>query len=139
MEHIQYLPDSHEPIIQKALDKILNAGDTHNENENVDNTVKQNRDKSSDTEPQETIRKKLYFFEYRGKVTDDFCRALKRIDAPCRPVLTLRKLNTVLPTLEPAVDKPVRSHTAYQIICPLCNWCYIGATIQCLLVTSESI
>ena len=118
LERNQYPPDFYEPIIQKALDKILNAEDTHNKNENVNNTEKQNGDESSDAEAQEPIRKKLVFFEYRGKVTDDYCRALKKIDVPCQPVLTLRKLKTVLPSLKPAVNKPVRSHTVYQITCP---------------------
>ena len=46
----------------------------------------------------EPIRKRLVFIEYRGKVMEDYCRALRKIDAPCQPVLTLRKLKTVLPS-----------------------------------------
>ena len=49
-------------------------------------------------EDPEPIRKKLVFFEYYGKVTDDFCRALKKIDALCQPFLTLGKLKPVLPS-----------------------------------------
>ena len=134
MERNQYPPDFYEPIIQKALDKILNADDTLNDNEKDNSIEKQNGDESSDAEAQEPIRKKLVFLEYRGKVTDDYCRALRKIEAPCQPVLTLRKLKTVLPSLKPAVDKPVRSHTVYKISCPRCNSCYIGATTRCLLV-----
>ena len=134
LERNQYPPDFYEPIIKKAIDKILNADDTLNDNEKDNSNEKQNGDESSDAEAQEPIRKKLVFFEYRGKVTDDYCRALKKIDAPCQPVLTLQKLKTVLPSLKPAVDKPVRSHTVYQITCPRCNSCYIGATTRCLLV-----
>ena len=122
------------PCLTTRRKICLNADDTHNESENVNNTEKQNGDESSDAETQEPFRKKLVFLEYRGKVTDDYCRALRKINAPCQPVLTLRKLKTVLPSLKPAVDKPVRSHTVYQITCPRCNSCYIGATTRCLLV-----
>ena len=40
-------------------------------------------------EAQEPIGKKFVFFEYHGKVTDDYCRALKKIDTSCQPVFTL--------------------------------------------------
>ena len=73
----------------------------------------------------EPIQKRLIFIEYRGKVTNDYCRALNKIEAPCQPVLTLRKLKTVMPTLKPAIDKKVRNHVVYRITCPRCQSCYL--------------
>ena len=80
--------------------------------------------------PEEQIPKKLVFLEYRGKVTDDFCRELAKVNAPCQPVLTLRKLKTVLPSLKSAIEKRVRSNLVYRITCPRCRSCYIGYTTQ---------
>ena len=129
LEQNQYPPEFYEPVIQRALDKIvgvssastISSGNTLNEQGETE--------RLTDADP---IRKRLIFIEYRGKVTDDYCRALKRIEAPCQPVLTLRKLKTVMPTLKPAIDKKVRNHVVYRITCPRCKSCYISATCRCL-------
>lgn len=121
LEQNQYPPNFYEPIIEKAIEKILFPADPENGNHNG-NTPEQ-----ADTTP-----KKLIFIEYRGKVTDNYCRALRKINAPCQPVLTLRKLKTIMPSLKPAIDKQVRSHIVYRITCPRCKSCYIGASTRCL-------
>ena len=72
----------------------------------------------------------MIFIQYRGNVTEDYCRALKRCNAPCNPIMTLRKLKTVLPSLTAPVEKKVRSSLVYQITCPRCQACYIGQTTQ---------
>ena len=89
----QYHP---EPMIQRALVKILNTDYTHNENENVINTEKKNGDESFDAEAQEPIRKKLVFFEYCRKVTDDYCIALKKIGCPMSTCLDIAKIKNSL-------------------------------------------
>ena len=61
-------------------------------------------------EDEQSIRKKLIFIEYRGKITENFVRALRKTKAPCQPVMTLRKLKTVMPSLKPKIEKRVRSH-----------------------------
>ena len=55
-------------------------------------------------------------------------RALHKINAPCRIVMTLRKLKTVLPSLKPPVDKMIKSNFVYNISCPRCQSCYVGQT-----------
>ena len=50
-------------------------------------------------------QKILLMINYRGKCSEDFARALHKINTPCNVVMTLRKLKTVLPSLKPAVDK----------------------------------
>ena len=59
--------------------------------------------------------------------------ALKRLDAPCKVIFTLRKLKTCLPSLKPHVDVSLRSKVVYKIKCPCCNACYVGQTSRHLL------
>ena len=128
LERNQYPPDFYEPIMKGALENILDV----EENKEEENTACNSEKRSEENEAEEKVKKHLTFIEYRGKVTDDFCRALKKIEAPCQPVLTLRKLKTVMPSLKPSVDHRVRSHVVYRIKCPRCNSCYIGATCRCI-------
>ena len=53
---------------------------------------------------------------------------LHRINAPCRIVMTLRKLKTVLPSLKPSLEVMMRSNVVYKITCPRCKSCYVGQT-----------
>ena len=63
---------------QKALDKVLGARSTNAIS--IGNTTKVEAELPANNEP---IQKRLIFIEYRGKVTDDYCRALNKIEAPC--------------------------------------------------------
>ena len=42
--------------------------------------------------------------------------------------MTLRKLKTVLPSLKPQVEKPLRSGVIYKIQCAVCEAAYVGQT-----------
>ena len=70
------------------------------------------------------------FVQYRGKVTDELAQKLHQINAPCRIVMTLRKLKTMMPSLKPPVTSMMRSNVVYQITCPRCKACYVGATTR---------
>ena len=76
------------------------------------------------------------FVQYRGKCSDQHVRALHIIQAPCRVIMTLRKLRTVLPSLKPPVEWSLRSDVIYQITCPRCKVCYVGQTDRHLLYLS---
>ena len=91
-----------------------------------------NKRQRNEVTEEEATSKRLIFLEYHGKITVDDCRALQKINAPCQPVLTLRKLKTVLPSLKPAMNKWVRCDIVYKITCPQSQLCYIGATCRCL-------
>ena len=112
LEQNQYPPDFYEPVIQKALDKVVGARSTNWIS--IGNTTSEQGEAElpANSEP---IQKRLIFIEYRGKVTDNYCRELNKIEAPCQPVLTLHKLKTVVPTLKPAIDKKVRNHAVYRL------------------------
>ena len=122
LEKNQYPPGFHEPIIEQTLKKIIGP----KEDQTQDKDKQETADQTTETTADSAMQKKLVFIEQRGKVTEDYCRALREADAPCQPVLTLRKFKTVLPSLEPAIDHCVRSHLVYQNTCPRCNSYYIG-------------
>ena len=66
--------------------------------------------------------------QYRGNGTEELARSLHKCQAPCKVVMTLRKLKTVTPALKPSVDKFLKSKVVYKITCPRCNACYVGQT-----------
>ena len=51
---------------------------------------------------------------------------MKRIEAPCKVIMTLRKLKTVLPSLKAPVEKSLKSGVVYEICCSRCNSRYVG-------------
>ena len=112
-----YPPTFYNDIIRQTIEKLV--------------TKSRTEDKPSDqgqgTQTDKTKKHKL-FIQYRGRVTDDYVRSLRRIDAPCAVVLTMRKLITVFPSLKPSVEKMQRSGVVYKLKCSLCNKCYVGMT-----------
>ena len=87
----------------------------------------------SKTHFKEESNVKLLILQYRGRISDDFSNSLKRINAPCKVVFTMKKLKTLLPTLKPKVDISLKSRVVYKITCPRCNSCYVGQTVRHLL------
>ncbi|XP_066936347.1 uncharacterized protein [Clytia hemisphaerica] len=73
---------------------------------------------------------KLFFLQYRGKLTDKFKCTLKRMQAPCKTILTLRKLKTILPPLKPPIEKALQSGVVYMISCPRCDSRYVGQSVR---------
>lgn len=124
LEHNQYPPMFYNPIIEETLSKIL-------ENENKEKPAVEQHGQQE--EGNNDVRRQLFFLQYRGKASEDFARALHKINAPCTVVMTLRKLKTVLPSLKPAVDKFLRSGVVYQIKCPRCGARYVGYTCRHLV------
>lgn len=116
LENNQYPPSFYDPIIERTLNKIREPKVTLEE------------------EVEEDTKTKLIFLQYRGKVTENFERMLKRINAPCKIVTTIRKMKTVLPSLKAPVDKALRSGLVYKITCSRCQSCYVGQTTRHLLV-----
>lgn len=114
LECNQYPPNFYEPIIKNTLDSIIERNDC--------------KSGSPSAQKKDTREKKPLIIQYRGKCTEDYARALHKINAPCNIVMTLRKLKTVLPSLKPPVEKMLRSGIVYKINCPRCTACYVGQT-----------
>ena len=81
LENNQYPPSFYNQIIEKCLNSIIDPEISTGIEESVDEDDK-----------------KLFFLQYGGKLTENFKKSLERIKAPCKTILTLQKLKTVLPT-----------------------------------------
>ena len=108
----QYPTNFYEPLIHSTIEKLHLP---HRSNE-------------AEIEEVEEVPKHLLFLQYRGKVTEDYVRALDKLNAPCKLILTLRKLKTVLPSLKVPVEKSLQSRVVYKLMCPRCQACYVGQT-----------
>ena len=73
------------------------------------------------------------FVQYRGKYTEQYARALQNLQAPCKVILTLRKLKTLLTPLKPPVELLMETDVIYQIISLRCQVRYVGKTDQHLI------
>jgi len=80
LEKNQYPPSFFNPIIKQTLEKIQIPKSTDVEEEKDD-----------------PAEEKLIFIQYRGKITEQFERSLKRCNIPCKVITTIKKLKTVLP------------------------------------------
>ena len=114
LEKNQYPPTFYEPIIRQAINDVLK--------------VPSEEHPAPQTKTSNTIERKQLITQYRGKCTEEYARALHKIEAPCVIVMTLRKLKTVLPSLKPSVDKLMKSGVVYNLTCPRCSACYVGQT-----------
>ena len=118
LEMNQYPPTFYHPIIEQTITKIQAAPSNPAQSANSSETVASE------------LPARMVFIQYRGRETENYCRALKNSGAPVNPILTLRKLKTVLPSLKTSVDHHVRSGVVYRITCPGCNSCYVGWTVD---------
>ncbi|XP_066929990.1 uncharacterized protein [Clytia hemisphaerica] len=110
----QYPPSFYEPLMKKTIEKITKPPQT---------------EEQKDEEPE----MKKFFLRYRGKITEQFQHSLKRVGAPVKVILTIRKLKTLLPSLKTPVEKEYKSWVVYQINCSRCQSCYVGQTARHLL------
>jgi len=100
LKNNQYPPSFYEPIIGKCLRSFLNP------------------DEPKVEENSEKIEKKMFCIQYRGRLSEQFEKSLKRIKAPCKVVFTLRKIKTPLPSLKTPIEKVLKSGVIYKINCP---------------------
>ena len=105
-------------IIAKTLSKIINKAEMEPEQ----------------TEKEDDI---LFFINYRGKVTEEYSKEIKRICAntespsckvPIKIIMTMRKLRSILPPLKPQIPKMLKSGVIYKLNCPVCKDSYVGET-----------
>ena len=141
LEQNQYPPSFYEPIINEALNKLLTpvvdgseeleSEHSVSDGENDQSTVEQDSVQEDPLILQNQLQEKdkfMLFVQYRGKCTEEYAQSLHKINAPCRIIMTLRKLKTVLPSLKPSLEGMMRSNVVYKIQCPRCNSCYVGQT-----------
>ena len=105
LEQNQYPPAVYDPLIRQTLHNILGEKEQPKEKQT----------------PDTTITEKFIKVQYREKITEDYVRALHKINAPCTIVMTLRKLKTALPSLKPPIEKVLKNRILYEIQCPRCT------------------
>ena len=71
-----------------------------------------------------------FYLSYRGKLTDPLATSFRKLNAPCKVIMTSRKIKTCLPSLKPRVSKMLRGNVVYQITCPGCSASYVGMTTR---------
>ena len=128
----QYPEQFYEPIINAAITKLVTLNSVTENREDTSSLSQSFHDSQDDVNRcQQKIEEKdkfMYFIQYRGKCSEEYARALHKINAPCRIIMILRKLKTVLPSLKPKVEKIIKSNVVYNISCPRCQSCYVGQT-----------
>lgn len=113
LENNQYPSTFYLPIIEETVEKILRPPI-----------------EASQTKRGQVQGGYMLLIQYRGHPTEQFIKKLKQCNAPVSPVITLRKLKTVLPSLKAVIPMPVRSHVVYQVSCPGCGACNVGQTAR---------
>ena len=111
LDYNQYPSNWYEKIIHKTLEKIIIG--------------------ESKVEPEPEENKKMVFVEYRGKITDQYVKNLISTGAPIKPIITLRKIKTALPSLKVGVENVIASNIIYKYTCSHCQKAsYTGMTCR---------
>ena len=111
-------PDSFvEDLIKSTLYKLLGE----NDEPDVDNISDLSLDANACLYQIPEKDKFKFFITYRGKPTEELSKAFKKLNAPCRVIMTLRKMKTIMPSLKPRIPHMLQSNVVYQITCPGCN------------------
>ena len=123
----------YDPIIAQTIEKLLQVESPPT---TTPTTTSTNTDIASAVDVGTPISPSyMWSLQYRGRETDNLVRQLRKVpSANITTVLTLRKLNTVIPSLKSPVDKKLRSRLVYRIECPGCQASYVGCTIRHLCV-----
>ena len=143
LDNNQYPSAFYEPIIHDTLTKIVQKDSVAEEDsaaDQSDNSLSSETSENRPSSPEFDLNWVMYsigdkdkfrlFIQYRGKASDELAQKLHQINAPCRVIMTLRKLKTMLPSLKPAVACMMKSNIVYKITCPRCQACYVGATTR---------
>ena len=126
LEKNQYPPSFVMPIVKRTLDNIISPGDEEDKKEDMNTSLDPNACVFSIPDKD----KFLFFLQYRGKVTENLAMKFKRLNAPCKIIMTTKKTKTIMPSLKPTVPKMLQSGVVYQISCPGCNSSYVGQTVR---------
>ena len=134
LENNQYPSEFYMPIINKTLQKLVSVEDDVTDDVNdgvsISNSLNESMDGNACLHMISEKDRYKFFLQYRGKETDKFVSALKRLNAPCNFILTTRKVRTVLPSLKPAVPEMLLSKVVYKLECPGCHASYVGQTVR---------
>ena len=118
------------PIVEKTLSKLVCPEEESVVNESMNENGNESLDSNACLFDMEEKDKFMFFIQYRGKATEKLAFSFKRLNAPCKVIMTTRKAKTVMPSLKPTVPRMLSSGVVYQIQCPACACSYIGQTVR---------
>ena len=72
----------------------------------------------------------LFFVNYRGKPTEKLANSFKKLNAPCKVIMTLHKTKSTVSSLKANVPYVLQSNVVYKISCPQCKLSYVGQTAR---------
>ena len=72
----------------------------------------------------------LFFVNYRGKPTEKLANSFKKLNAPCKIIMTLNKTKNAVSSLKATVPSMLQSNVVYKISCPQCELSYVGQTAR---------
>ena len=139
----QYPPSFIDDLMNETLTKLLSDGDNDKNSMNGsvnEEDVDENEDVVSENDLSidpnaflvnlREIDKFKFFMNYRGKPSEKFARSLRKLNAPCKIIMTLHKTRQSLPSLKVKVPKMLQSNVVYKITCPRCDSSYVGQTTR---------
>ena len=125
----QYPPSFVDPIIHNTISKLVSP-----HHDNLDETVEAETNLSLDSNACANVvpehEKYKFFLVYRGKPTENLAKSFKKLNAPCKVIMTTKKLKQALPSLNSSVPKMLRSNVVYKIECPGCESSYVRRTVD---------
>ena len=121
------------PIVRYTIEKLVSPGENQM-NDSVNDSMNESANDSLDSNAclynMDEKDKFMFFVTYRGKPTEQLAKSFRKLNAPCRVIMTTKKTKTVLPSLKPNVPKMLQNAVVYKIDCPGCESSYVGQTVR---------
>ena len=80
----------------------------------------------------------MFFIQYIGHKADKYISKLKNSGALIKPILTLRKQKTLMPTLKPKVPKELESNILYKYASSRCQSTYVSKTVSSFILPANT-
>ena len=123
----QYPMSFIEPIVRSTLDSLLGGSEGLSDDESI---LDFSLDSNACLDQFDDKDKFKFFINYRGKLTEKLAMSFKKLNAPCKVIMTMKKMRYTLPSLKPVVPKMFRNNVVYKITCPRCESSYVGQTTR---------
>ena len=133
LKYNQYPISFIEPIINSTLNSILGVSDDISEcssNTSSDSSDDMSLDPNACLNQFKEKDKFHFFVNYRGKLTERLAKSFRKLNAPCKVIMTLKKIRNFLPALKPPIPKMLQNNVVYKILCPRCESSYVGQTVR---------
>ena len=118
----QYPLHTIETIFKETIHKLLGNEDIENERSGLE------LDENACLLNVQEKDKFKFFLNYRGKPSEKFAQSLRKLNAPCKVIMTLVKTKNIVSKLKPPVPNMLQSNVVYKITCPRCKSSYVGQT-----------